>query len=412
PGGLPIPKDWFATTPLSSADVADDFANLDDLAWLEPIAKSHRVFLFGEAHYFQVTHHLGARVLFALNHYDHYGLVTLELPYSLTPFLDRVATTTDEAAAKSVFEAHLADVVDVETGELLDHIRAWNRSHPKQVIHVSAHDLEFDRSGVARRVLVPYFAALGSSYTIDPAEVRDLPAFVAKLNTWLPAARAKKLITEPGIDADYIARVLANLRSTGNVGGGQGEFWFYRQHAIIRNLTDPAYLGRYFQTGKVMVWAGAEHLPNHADHVDGGNFLREGAYLTFEFPATKGKTYSMNVLGFAYSLGAMAGVDPAALRFVGDGYRDTLRKLHAGEQAGVVAPDRAYVDASSGSTALAMISALDARNGEPMRLTMIAWDKIAAAVPAARDEIAGFRRELENYDTIVLVPRSPIVRRH
>jgi len=108
----------------------------------------------------------------------------------------------------------------------------------------------------------------------------------------------------------------------------------------------------------------------------------------------------------------MAGVDLASLRFVGDGYRDTLRKLHAGEQAGVDAPDRAYIaDASFGGTALAMISALDARNGEPMRLTTIAWDKISATIPAARDEIAGFRRELESYDTIVLVPRSPIVRR-
>jgi hypothetical protein len=415
-GGMTIPNDWFQTTSLSGDDVAADFANLDDLAWLEPIAKQHRVFLFGEAHYYQVTHHLGARVLFALNRYDHYGLVTLEMPYSLTAFLDRYVSVADDAAAKAILDAHLARACDVEEIELLDHLRRWNRAHADRAIHVAAHDIEHDRRGVVTGVLAPYFAQLGPAYALTDGELAgDHPVeLVAKLTAWLPAARAKKLVGEAGIDADYIARVLANLRSRGLAGDGeQGQFTFYRQHAIVRNLTDPAYLGRYFQTGKVMVWAGAYHTPIHTSYPDGGNFLREGAYLEHDYAPTKGTTYSMNVIGIGYSLGEMASVDPATIGFAGTGYRSALRKLHDGYVAGIVDPARAYLLRDEvAASALAIVRVIEGRShGGPALLRDIRWDAIGEALPFAKDMIAQFRSELAGYDATVIVPRSPITRR-
>src|SRR5687768_522005 len=61
-----FPDGWAAIEPLSPDDVSEAHDNLDDLAWLTPIARASKVVLFGESHYYAVTNHLAHRVLFAL----------------------------------------------------------------------------------------------------------------------------------------------------------------------------------------------------------------------------------------------------------------------------------------------------------------------------------------------------------
>ena len=411
----PVPDDWFATRTLAPDDVAADFGNLDDLAWLKPIAVKSRVLLFGEAHYYQVTHHLAARVLFALERYDHYGLLTVEQAYSLGPFLDHYVSIADDVEAKAFYDANLASELELEDRELLDHVRAWNHAHPDRTIHVAAHDLEHDFHHVLGAVIAPYFAQLGADHAIDAAQVGagDLVALSDQLAGWLPAARARKLHgAQPFVDADYVARVIDNLRSTGLSYADGNDFTYYRQRAIIRNLTDPRFLGRWFKTGKVMVWAGAYHTVDSKPMADGGNFLREGTYLAYEFAPTKGKTFSLASLGFAYSLGEMADVDPKTIGFAGTAYTNTLTKLHDARVKGLIDPARAYFVNGEEQGMVMLIAALAKRGGDaPFLLDKVAWDQIEAAMPSAKSALDDARRELTGYDAVVIVPRSPLTRR-
>ena len=93
-----------------------------------------------------------------------------------------------------------------------------------------------------------------------------------------------------------------------------------------------------------MVWAGAYHTVDAAPAMpDGGNFLREGTYLAYEFAPTKGKTFSLASLGFAYSLGATW---PTSIRRrSGSPARRTptsSTKLHGARVRGLIDPARAY----------------------------------------------------------------------
>src|SRR5262249_37359409 len=151
---------------------------------------------------------------------------------------------------------------------------------------------------------------------------------------------------------------------TGLAYADENDFTYYRQRAIIRNLTDARFLGRWFKTGKVMVWAGAYHTVDAAPMPDGGNFLREGTYLAYELAPTKGKTFSLASLGFAYSLGDMADVDPKSIGFAGTAYTTTLTKLHDARAKGLIDPARAYFVNGEDGTIVQMIAALGKRNGD------------------------------------------------
>lgn len=55
--------------------------------------------LLGETHYAATTNQLAARILFALNSYEHYA-VSLELPYSVGAFFQHYVELTDDEQAQ------------------------------------------------------------------------------------------------------------------------------------------------------------------------------------------------------------------------------------------------------------------------------------------------------------------------
>lgn len=71
-------SEGFRVSPLQTDDINQEFSNIGDLAWLQPLVKDCCVVLVGETHYFQYIHHIRNRLLFALNTFDRYSSVMLE----------------------------------------------------------------------------------------------------------------------------------------------------------------------------------------------------------------------------------------------------------------------------------------------------------------------------------------------
>lgn len=316
-------SDGFVVEPLGADDIKQDFSNIEDLTWLEPIAKEHRVVLVGENHYYQYTQHLRNRILFALNTFDSYSTLILERQYSKTPFLNHYLSLPDEEEARQFLQQIHEFFLDTSEVQLLHHLRRWNRMHPDKKIRVGCSDIEHDYSLTFQQILRPYCLHLKRLYVMNGEHFPGCVTFVfhkleqlfktrsihssedlnmafQPLENVLILAKKRGFVGEyPFLTPEYIETVIENLKST--YGAKNFDFHTYRQQAIIRNLTDVRYLGNPFSTGKVMIHGGGHHTPTHYPYPEGQNFLREGSYLTYEFPLTKGRTYSLEIKGFAFS---------------------------------------------------------------------------------------------------------------
>jgi len=156
-------SEGFQVSPLDTDDINQDFSNIDDLAWLQPLVRESRVVLLGETHYFQYIHHLRNRFVFALNTFDRYPTVMLERQYSFSPFLDHYVGLTEEEAAE--FErANRGLFLNGFTVDFqfLEHVRRWNATHPEKRISVGCYDIEHDACLTIEQILRPYRCQAGA----------------------------------------------------------------------------------------------------------------------------------------------------------------------------------------------------------------------------------------------------------
>ncbi len=409
-----LPKDIIDVVALRDEDVGDDFDNVDDLAWLEPVIERNRVVMFGENHYYEGVHHLAHRVLFALNQFDRVPFISMESPYSAGAVWDHYVGIGDDAAAAAFYDAEVARrVAYAETRAFLERIRAWNKRYPRRRIHVGTHDVEHDVDTALTLSLAPYFRSLEPALVVEYADyVADPAAALARLDDAVAVARTRRHVGPyPFMTAAYAAAVVENIRALHL--GRAHDFTYYRQRAIVRNLTDPAYLGRYLRRGKAMIWAGAYHTPTRAALPDGGSFLREGAYLAHEFGPTRGKTYSIQAIGVSVALGDMAGVNLDDCMFTGSGYGDMVRPLQEAHAAGLIAPDDFMV--AGGSAVADMVAAVAPRvDHAPFRVVSIDWDGVSKLAAMLGDgverAVRGVRTQFDGHDVTIVVPRSRVVR--
>jgi hypothetical protein len=404
-----LPAQAVTVRPLGGSAPDRGFANLGDLDWLRPVAPRTRVFLFGETHYNRIIDHLGARMLFALNTFDHFGLLSLELPYSATAFFDRYVTMADDTEAAGFRRDTLRRfLTDEETGELLDDVRRWNRLHRDKIIHVGAHDLEHDWPTTITAVLAPFFHAAGVSCPWpDAAHDRDLGPEIEVARRCL--ARVKGQGGHAFLTLPFATSVVANLESYWQARIRERDDTI-RQRAIVRNLTDPAFLGRSWQGGKLFLWGGSHHAGTHLEVPDGEAFMREGTYFDRAYPSTRGKTFSVVLASFGVSLDRMAGVDLTRYNHVGSGYRDIVTML----QQARVDPTRFYLT-DRPLTELDRLLLSKARPNDPALLVEgIDWprllDRGRSLSAGVVDDIEDRRQEYSRYDALIIVPRSPLTR--
>ena len=409
-------ESWLQVQTLSPDDVDSSFSNFDDLTWLKPVARENKVFLLGESHYYQIICNLRNRILFALNTFDRYHLLLVEDQYSISAFWDYYVGIADDNKAKNFYQDVMYEMVSTEENyNLLEHLRRWNRIHPDKRIHIGGYEIEHDYVAPLRHIIIPYFQSLDPTFKLDldMITIRDLEYLLPELEKRLQRAKAEGLVGNyPFLTPQYVECVLNNLKST--YYAKRYDFSYYRQRAMVRNLTNPQFFGKFFREGKVMIHAGAYHTPTHFPYPEDGNFLREGSYLSFDFEPTKGKTYSVWIQGFAYSIGAMANIDLNDCLFQGDYYRDIVGKFQHAYKQGLVSPDGYYLFSKELDEFEKLVFKLAYDHKHlPMLITNVEWDNMIEAFKVVSKEafntLLNRKDTFNQYDAIILVPRSPIM---
>jgi len=438
-------SEGFRVSPLQTDDINQEFSNIDDLSWLQPLVKECRVVLVGESHYNQYIHHLRNRLVFALNTFDRYPSVMLERPYSLTPFMNYYAALPDkesrefEKANRELF-LFTADV------QFLQHVRRWNATHPKKRIDVGCYDIEHLASPTIRQILRPYFT--GVKHALDANGQKAHQKVLAALSTVtrifenrhkyssddlkdafrpirevLIVAKDENIVGRyPFLTADYIERVVQNLEST--FAAYTQDLHLHRQKAMIRNLTDSRFLGASFTSGNVLLHAGGSHTPTHVPHSMGDNFHREGSYLTYEFEPTKGKTFSLFLSGHAFS--SLLDVEDVDIHAYGQ-LKDTdygryIVKIQQEAARGALVPGAAYVieyEEAQKAKSPAMV-AFEQRllhiayqyHNRPLVFHHIPWvslgEQAAQISPEHAQDVIAIQEMCQLHDLNILVPISPL----
>ena len=442
-------SEGFRVSPLETDDINQEFSNIDDLAWLQPLVKECRVVLIGETHYFRHIHHLRNRFVFALNTFDRYPSVMLERQYALTPFLDYYVALPDREAGE--FERANRELflngftVDFQ---FLQHVRRWNAAHPEKRIRVGCYDIEHDACLTVHQILRPYFtdaketleangqtvdpnvpAALSSVARIFEARCQnssdDLKDALRPIKAVLGMAKEANVVGRyPFLTADFIEQVIVNLESTHAAYTAYSkDFDQHRQQAMIRNLTDPHYLGTAFASGKVLLHAGAGHTATRIPWSEGEAVPWEGSYLAHVFEPTKGRTYSLFVSGFAFSsVLELQHVDLGTHKQLKDtAYGHVVAKIQQEAARGALVSDGVYTlqyEPVLEATTPAWL-ALDHRvlhiayqhQNRPLVFHHIPWaslhEQAAQISPEYSQTVSEIQEQWQTHDLGILVPISP-----
>jgi len=412
---LQLDEKWLHVKPLSFEDINEDFSNIDDLQWLKPVAHNCKVFLLGESHYYSIIHNLAHRILFALNKIDRFSLLLIEHQYSISGYLDYYTGIENDKDAEQYYTNIIYDQVTTkETYQLLEHIRRWNKINPDKRIHIGAHDIEHNYKLTLEKIIQPYFQIMDSSYSIDVNKFNflDSEELMKDLKKRLEEAKKKNVVGEfPFLTPDYIDTVLENLQSYFYT--RHHDFNYFRQRAIIRNITDPRFFGRFIRDGKIMIHGGAYHTPTHNYIPDGGNFFREGSYLSYEFEPTRGKTYSLYIQGLAYKIGSMADVNLSTCLHQGSSYRNIISKFKKAFKEKLVTPEDYYLFETGINRFDKLIFKVSYEyNHVPLLFEKIDWEQMISkskeVYRGLYNQIRIRRKQLEEHDAVIYVTRSPI----
>ena len=297
---------------ISADRINEDFSNIEDLSWIAEPAKQAHAILLGEGHFSAVSQRIIGRLIFAINQHEHYPLVALEYPYSMSPFLDHYVQLEDDGEADLFMREELKRLLLIGDHQLfLEDARRWNLQHPDRKIHVVADDVEHLWFWVMDTTVRPYCAAISDADNGEPIDAMNMSSEKAleildACEAALPQAKQDDHVGRYDfIDADYIATVLVNIRDTLAPNG--------RKTAIYRNMTSPNFLGDMVRQDKVIFWQGAFHTISK--QCERGAFsITEGCKLSTEFAPTKNRTYAISVSDLSSHLGSFADMDVQACR--------------------------------------------------------------------------------------------------
>ncbi|MCK5035833.1 MAG: hypothetical protein KAS73_08075 [Candidatus Sabulitectum sp.] len=411
-------SDLLTTEPISFEDINDEFTNIDDLRWLVDSTGDSQCVLVGETHYYRYIENLKNRILFALNTENYYPLAVYESQYSLTPYINYYLDIEDDSTAEQFFSDELVFHLTYEDEHnRLSHIRRWNIKFPEKRIHIGCSDIEHDYTSTLNRILIPYFQQIDSALDISVPDLtlEEIQQLIPEFRVILEEAAGSGVVgTYPFITNDYIRNVLDNLESTCVAYIDRQSFNQYRQSAIIRNLTSPDFFGEYFESGKVIIFAGFFHTGTHQAFPVEDDSFTEGVYLNSEYEPTQGQTYSLVLMGYAYTFDAMSEIDISTCGHLGTGYRNTITNMGRAFQEEVINyDDRILVRPIDDFDKLLLFSASES-DFHPVRITEFDFEGIVqAAEQISSQYVMQLRSRMDwsigNHDACILIPWSPIV---
>jgi hypothetical protein len=401
-------------------DINNNFSNIKDLDWLQKISKDKKAVLIGENHFNQYIQNLRNRILFALNTVDYYPIIIFEEPYSYAPFVNYYLHLQDENQANVFYAENLNDIITTkEEYDLLKHIRRWNKLHQDKIIKVGFSDVEKTQDELSvtiNQIIVPYFQKLNPRYAPDWKAVLsgNFESLINEFKQNLEKAKKNNIIGKyVFITPQYISNVIENLESSNNT--LYKDYFYYRQKAILRNLTDSKFLGDYLQNGKIIIHSGSHHLRTHIES-DSVNNLWEGSYLSNVYEYTKGKTYSIKVEGIARSFGESAHInstytEPAL------GFNGLFEKMQKAYKAGLIKADECYFVSIYNQKLTDYykfwIQKGRDSDGQGLLIESASWDKAIELINTNDPKmVESFISNIDDnkfFDKVVIIPCSPLI---
>jgi hypothetical protein len=399
---------YISAKAIAVDDIDENFTNIEDLTWLRDIAQRNRVVMLGEVHYHQRILNIRNRMFFALNSFDEYPILLLEGPFSFTPFLQYYLSLKDDTKAEAFFNQELNGIVtDIQEIELLGHIRRWNKSHPTQPLTVGNWDIEHRCSHTLWNILYPYFLQLDKKMSPD----MELGELINLLRQWQKQAEQQQVVGKyPFITPDYIAAVIDNVES---LVMAKKENWnLYRQRALVRNLTDPRFLGSYFKNGKVMMFGGAYHTASHIPYTKDDTYFREGVYLDQMFEPTKGRVYSIYCRAFGRSLGTMAGIDRKKIMAIGTSYHHILKLMQGAFGQGLIESNDVVLEDPLGPAERLILAKAADLNSNAMVVDSFDWESLLSTTNSQygrnKRRIREHHEIFRQFDRMIYVTHSPL----
>jgi hypothetical protein len=298
-------------------------------------------------------------------------------------------------------------VYEEELYERLEHLRRWNRIHPDKRIHIAGHDLEFDYRTTLRSVIIPYFQSFSPSFNIEgieeskPENGRRLLDGIDEL---LKEARSKNLIGPfPFLTPEYIEGVLENLKSSFTVfesafGGSGTAEEDIRIPTMVRNLTNPGFLGKYFREGKVVMYGGDQHA-----------YAMEGRHLALNFEPTKGKVAPIRLRGIAQSLGPLKDVE-LNLNGYGVTYHHLqIVQMQKAYQQGLIGPEKYYLSGPITDFEKLIIKKAYLYEHRPLLVTNVEWERFLEETELS-NSVRMWQDEFKLFDAYIFVPRTGFTR--
>ena len=355
------------------------------------------------------------RLIFALEAFDYFPLLLTELCYSNTPFFDHYIFIRDDTEAEAFFNEVIFEMVTYdEQAELLSHLRRWNLMHPSREIHIGCRDIDHDVRGTLDRIVLPFLRKLHPDLDVNLERLCqvDIEAFLDEIQGMIPKAREMHLIGDfQFITCDFVENVIESLRW--KIWSRLYDFSYFRQKGIVQHLTDDRFFGRPMAEGKVIMLGGAYHTPSRLRIPQDGEFLKESGYLSFMYPPTHGKTYSVVILGEACCIGRMADFDLQNGMSCADEYRRQMGLMQEAARLGYIAADQQCFVWESREEYIQLLlrKSLDL-GGKPLHVLSTDWNSIlkkAEELPASHEsETRWYRSQDGLHDQIIFVPHSEV----
>ncbi len=144
------------------------------------------------------------------------------------------------------------------------------------------------------------------------------------------------------------------------------------------------------------------------------DYFTEGAYLNSEYEPTQGQTYSLVLMGYAYTLDAMSEIDISACGHLGSEYRNTITNMGRAFQEEMINDDDRILVWPIDDFDRLLLSSASESDFHPVRITEFDFEGIVQAAELISSEYAVQLRSrinwsIGNHDACILIPWSPIV---
>lgn len=285
------------------SDINDEFGNISDMEWLLAIAGNYNIVAIGESHHLKFNNFIFRRILFAVNSFDYFPTLVLELPYSYTGYINYYLKIEDDVKAREFCDTVLSKI-DKAGIPTFREIRSWNKLHRDKIISVGCSDLEQNLGLSINYILNSYFKKIVPESKLI-VNNENIFIYLDSCQRYIDTAKKLNLTGDyPFQTPEYMASVFENLKSSVRIKLDAKNFYNHseRYKIMIRNVTDDRFLGNQVANDKCIFFGGSQHfrILNKGDDKDAIN--TEGYYLANSFKPTMGKMYAINLHTKAISI--------------------------------------------------------------------------------------------------------------